>query len=370
MRAAILTNGPGELWGWVRPVTAELKRRGHSVSLWLLPCPFASGHEYDAARLLEAYGVRIDKISSAGAAGLWRDMAREHADCVLQLGGDIIFGSHISKAAKAPLFCYTYGPRKTANGVRVFTAFESQARLIPGAEAIGDLVKDALSMDSREPSAAWEGQRGSMMCPRVLFLPGSRPAIRARALTWLSEVKSVLIREIPNIQIRTLFPIFAPEAETEAWSDAGLSPIARGAGAVMPDADFALTQPGTNTLELMHCGLPGLVVAPESFLDLVPVAGISGMIASLPVVGRAIRRAASLRLIKRWGGFISLPNRTAGRAVLDERFGDVTPREAAGIILSRLGDPETLSRMRAELLSMSGESGAASRLCDKMEAAA
>lgn len=41
----LLTNGPGELWGWVRPFAAELLRRGWEVSLRILPCQFASGEE-------------------------------------------------------------------------------------------------------------------------------------------------------------------------------------------------------------------------------------------------------------------------------------------------------------------------------------
>ena len=43
----ILTNSPGEVSGWVRPVVSELTLMGFAakVSLVLLPCQYASGME-------------------------------------------------------------------------------------------------------------------------------------------------------------------------------------------------------------------------------------------------------------------------------------------------------------------------------------
>ncbi|MBQ7196488.1 MAG: hypothetical protein IJS40_03670 [Synergistaceae bacterium] len=134
----------------------------------------------------------------------------------------------------------------------------------------------------------------------------------------------------------------------------------------MRNADYAFTQPGTNNFELMHCGLPGLVAAPEKFLKFVPVPGLLGMLADLPLVGMKIRRAGAMRIINRWNGFISLPNRTANKKILNEIYGDVTPEDAAEEIFKDLSNPEQLSATREELLKMSGEAGAASRLCDEV----
>ena len=46
-------------------MATELRLRGHSVSLWLLPCPFASGREREAASLLG-----VDKLE--GPSGVAR----------------------------------------------------------------------------------------------------------------------------------------------------------------------------------------------------------------------------------------------------------------------------------------------------------
>ena len=360
MRITILTNGPGELWGWVRPVAMELRKRGHSVSLWILPCQFASGHEREAASLLG-----VDKLEGpASASRIWQDIIHEKTDRIIQLGGDTIFGVRMSEHVKAPLTIYSYGPRKEIKNAKILTAYDTQAKNVSSAEAIGDLVKDALEMDIT-PSAInswdWPKQENS---PRILFLPGSRIAIRAAALKWLCEVHECLKAKIPDVRVRTLFSQFMPESELSQWKKAGLNPIRLGAGVAMKEADFALTQPGTNNFEMMHCGLPGLVVAPEKFLKFVPVSGVLGILANIPLIGLKLRKVGAMRIINRWGGFISLPNRTAQRNILSEMYGDVTPEDAAEEICERVNDIDNLQEISRELLQMSGQSGAASRLCD------
>ena len=88
------------------------------------------------------------------------------------------------------------------------------------------------------------------------------------------------------------------------------------------------------------------------------------MLASLPLVGLKLRRIAAMRIIDRWNGFISLPNRTANKKIISELYGNVSPADAARAIYRDLSSPETLAKIRDELLNMSGDSGAASRLCD------
>ena len=360
MKVTILTNGPGELWGWVRPVVSELRKRGHTISLWLLPCQFSSGHEREAASFLG-----VDKLEGPGStAQTWRRVTAENTDKVIQLGGDVMFGLRMARAADVSFTVYSYRAAKKIPGANVLVAYPSQVGSVAGVEVIGDLVKDSLSMDVT-PSASlqwsWPRLEGS---PRILFLPGSRPAIRSAAFEWLCELRRELVSKIPDVRVRTLFSQFMPDKEFSLWRDAGLEPVRAGAGVAMREADYALTQPGTNNFELMHCGLPALVVAPEKFLKFVPVSGVLGMLASLPLVGLKLRRIAAMRIIDRWNGFISLPNRTANKKIISELYGNVSPADAARAIYRDLSSPETLAKIRDELLNMSGDSGAASRLCD------
>ena len=360
LRITILTNGPGELWDWVRPVAAELRKRGHTISLWILPCQFSSGHEREAGSLLG-----VDKLEGPlSASRIWHDINYEKTDRIIQLGGDIIFGLKMSKAANAPLTCYTYGPKRAYDDVKILTAYRKQANNIKGVQPIGDLTRDALDMDVT-PSGIygwnWPKIKNS---PRLLIFPGSRPLIRHAALDWVCEVHECLKSRIPDLRVRALFSQFMPESELDQWQKAGLNPVRAGAGVAMRDADFALTQPGTNNFEMMHCGLPGLVVAPEKFLKFVPVSGIFGFLADLPMIGLTLRKIAALRIIKKWGGVISLPNRITSNKLLNEMYGDITPEDVAEEIAEELSDPDKLAKTSEELLKLSGSPGASSRLCD------
>ncbi|GHV45132.1 hypothetical protein FACS1894204_03500 [Synergistales bacterium] len=370
MRVSILSNGPGELWGWVRPIVAELRRREHSVSLWLLPCQFASGHE---RRVASAFGVdKLDGPDSAGAT--WRAMKWEKSDCVAQLGGDLMFGRRLAKTTRAPLFCYAYGYKKGMKYARVFTAVNSMARALSvkmGRESsvriVGDLTKDSIAMETE--TFKWEGEN------RLLLLPGSRAAIRGAALSWMSEITRHLRRAVPSVQVKSLFSPFVPESEFAVWRDAGLSPVRAPSGSVMKTSDYALTQPGTNTLEMMHCGLPALVAAPYDFLKAVPVSGVAGILSGVPLLGTYLKKCALQRGLKRYGGFMSWPNRLAGDAVMDEIAGDVSPKDIADKIAQALNDREKLKQARETLLSLSAEEdglrekSAAALFCDAIESA-
>ncbi|MCL2010597.1 MAG: cdisaccharide synthetase, partial [Synergistaceae bacterium] len=256
MKVALLTNGPGELWGWVRPVIAELRNREHSVSLWLLPCQFASGHERAVAS-----GLGADKLEGpCSGAWTWRALAQEKTDCVLQLGGDLLFGRRLAERAGAPLLCYAYDFKKGMEHARVFTACHSMAKSINAklktpVQVIGDLVKDSLLLERGKETAAAGSQERSGP-PHVLLFPGSRQAIRKLALKWFVEVTGRAKTLVPDVRFTTLFAPFVTEKEFPIWENAGLNPIRSCAATAMKLADYALTQPGTNTLEMMHCGLP------------------------------------------------------------------------------------------------------------------
>ncbi|MCL2010514.1 MAG: cdisaccharide synthetase [Synergistaceae bacterium] len=375
MKIALLTNGPGELWGWVRPVIAELRGRGHSVSLWLLPCQFASGYERAVAS-----GLGADKLEGpCGSAWTWRALAKEKTDCVIQLGGDLLFGRRIAERAEAPLLCYAYGYKKGMERARVFTAYQSMAESIGAklktpAHVIGDLVKDSLSLEKGKKITGASEKSGE---PHVLLFPGSRPDIRNLSIKWLTKVARHMETLIRGVRFTTLFSPFAPENEFPLWESAGLNPVKSGiavsAAAVMKNSDYALTQPGTNTLELMHCGLPALVALPFDFLDAAPIGGLGRLVSGIPLAGRALKEWKLRRSLEQFGGFLSWPNRIAGRALLDEAVGKLTAYDLAERVAASLDDEKKLSRVRGELLELSGESdksggkGAASLLCDAAE---
>ena len=351
MKIGVVCNAPGELWGWARPVVHELSKRGHEVSLWLLYCPYASGSERDVALRL---GCHVKGPFNPFTA--FAKMSGEKVDCVIQLGGDIFWGKLLAK--KSPLLCYTYGHKKGLKECQaVFTAYEKLNDEIGNACVIGDLVKDALKLDSvqgteQEEISVWKNYNGN----RVVFLPGSRENIRLKGLYFIKEIVKILTDEWEDFKPVVLFPPFAGDSELELWNENKLNPIRQGAGIVMPRADYIITQPGTNTLEMMHCGAPGLVLAPLSFLKEMPVSGIGGLITKIPLIGLKLKEFVLRRKLSRMKGYVSWPNRLANMSVLDELVGDFSPSDAARATIKALSDKERLISVKNKLLELSAQS--------------
>ncbi len=347
----LLVNGPGELWGWGRPLAAALRRQGMEVRLRLLPCQFAGGEE----GLLLA---RLPEVRGEGPEGLLPFLLRGGSSppaAVVQLGGDLWSGRVVAGRWHVPLICYTYGFKKgLASCDLVATAYGTMAEGFRGVrcEVVGDLVADALTMDQGPSPWPSETLRRQEICRLALF-PGSRPAIRQEALRFLRRLVEMLRREGPEVfPVAVLSPAVG-DGEAEQWREGGMVPCRSGAGTVLPGADLAVTQPGTNTLELLHCATPGLVVVPDAFLDKIPLGGVAGLAVRLPVLGPALRR----RALARWQGkFLAWPNRLAGREILRELVGAVTPESLARQVGELWARAEERASMTKSLQALSGDS--------------
>lgn len=348
MRVGVMCNAPGELWGWARPVVHELKKHGHEVLLWLLECPYASGRERDVAL---RFGCRV--AGPYNPVYAFNSLSKEKVDCVIQLGGDVFWGKLLAK--KSPLYCYTYGFKSGLGKCHtVFTAYEKMKLEIKNAFVIGDLVKDALKLDlgqekHPEELGVWSNYSGN----RVMFLPGSRENIRSKSFYLIQEIVKILIQEWGNFKPVVLFPPFADDSELTLWNESNLNPLRLGAGIVMPQADYIVTQPGTNTLEMMHSGSAGLVLAPTSFLKEIPVSGIGGLITRIPLLGLKLKEYVLRRKLSRLKGYVSWPNRLGNTSILDELVGDVSPGDAARKITEALSDKGKLALIKSKLLDLS-----------------
>ena len=358
LKVSLLVNGPGELWGWARPLCRAMALRGWTVSIHLLPCPFASGLESEAA-------ARIPGVSSVmgpeGPVRTFISLMGHKADLVVQLGGDLAFGRAMSSFHSAPLACYSYGDKKGLSRCHmVATAFDSMASSMKGPVSVtGDLVFDGLDMDAHR--SPWSDGGGD----RLVFFPGSRPSIREAAREYLAETVSVL-RSMRDFQCVSLLSPFSLEEEVERWEERGLNPFTGGTGAALDGADLAVTQPGTNTLELMHRAVPALVAVPFSFIRKIPLGGVKGMVLSLPG-GAALKEKVLRKKAANRRGYLAWPNRISGRELFPELVGDISPLDLAKGIDRFLRDRDRLEEVRGALKAMAHGGSPASTLCDGLE---
>lgn len=305
MRCLLLANGPGEAWGWALPVWRRLRKRGHQAQVALLPCPFSCGRE---AQALESAGVTVCGPfggSFATVKALRRLSATYHPHWIVQLGGDLLFG--LLSRRESLVACYGYGPKK---GMKACDLVMAPRQNTWGALPVGDLARDSLCAEQELP---WQVPQGK----RLLLLPGSRPAIRNLALDFLRPLADLARQE--GYQWRVPLSPFCDSGEVADWRDAGFDAFALDTGACTAGADGALTQPGTNTLQLMERGLPFVAAAPLAFAEHIPLSGLKGWI---PKRGR---RFLARRLMSRRKGFAAWPNRLAGRELCPELIGDYSP---------------------------------------------
>ncbi len=358
MKVAFLANGPGEVWGWCRPLIHEAERRGWETDVHLLPCPYASGREMEALSSLDA---RI--FSHHTAFDAFKSFSKKmNYDVALQLGGDLMFGRWLARRQNCPLVCYSYGRKKGMEHCEKILTSRPGLFEADRLEIVGDLVLD--SLDPGEP-ADWNAPRGK----RVAAFPGSRPNIRNRAFPLLQGIKKRFSQRDPSIEIRVLLSPFAQSDETQKWRDEGFSVWQGTTPAGIFGADLAMTQPGTNTLELMYCELPFMVTIPFSFLRLMPLSGLVGMIDKIPFLGGALREGIIRHGLPRYIGKTAWPNRLVTESFVPELIGEYEPEDIADAALKALDDKEGLISQKKRLheLAAQVEPGAPEKICNILE---
>src|SRR5690606_25964427 len=105
-----------------------------------------------------------------------------------------------------------------------------------------------------------------------------------------------------------------------------------------------------------------VVAIPLERLQDIPLEGLPGLVAGVPVAGPAIKRRAIQRLIRKTP-FASWPNRKAGRMVVPELAKEgLTPAEVAEAAIQWIRDGEGRRRMSEELRRIMGAPGAARKI--------
>lgn len=401
----LVSNGPGELLTWVRP----LARRLHSdlvstpalsaarLHLVLTPCPHAHGQE---ARSAAALGV-FDQIIQARF--FWNLLLHPRRyrrwrpqGVVVFLGGDQLWAvllaarlgyRHVCYAewvARWPRWCdriAAMGP--TAYG-RVPRRWRSRARIV------GDLMADVSQEQSISPTVP------SSPPATIALLPGSKPAKLCLGVPFMLATAEQLHQQRPDC--RFLLPLaptvrcqdllhFAgpqnPLAATFGTSAVRLeapSPsrphwaLCTAAGVRITVVDhhpahdqlrrctMALTTVGANTAELGALAIPMLVLLPTQHPHVMRAwDGPLGLLSRVPLLGHVVTMVV-LSIVLRRRSDLAWPNLQAGRMVVPERIGPITPTQIAQEVLVLLRHPAKLETMAMALRQLRGPGGATAAL--------
>jgi lipid A disaccharide synthetase len=249
---------------------------------------------------------------------------------------------------------------------------------------VGDLMAD-LSERARSSAPLPPGEW-------VALLPGSKRAKLQVGVPFLLETADRLAALRPGC--RFLLPVASTTSPAELRAYAGASnPLAQhyssgepqlqldGAPRLLTPAGttialvldqpahgqlsqcaLALTTVGANTAELGALGVPMIVLVPTQHLQVMQAwDGALGVVARLPLL-RWLLGLALTAWRMRHRGFLAWPNIAAGRGVVPERVGAITPTQIAAEAADWLARPERLAGMRDDLRSLRGQPGAVSAM--------
>jgi hypothetical protein len=396
----ILSNAPGEVTTWVRPVVAALRQRLGSkearISVVLSPCPNAGGRE---AEIALAY-PGVDRAQAAPHFWnflLWGKTADNwdwHPQgIVIFLGGDQIFPVAIGRRLKYKTLIYAEWEARWVPWIDRFAVMNDSAvqkvptKYLDKISVVGDLMLEA-------GAQRVEGASKNL----IGLLPGSKAQKLQMGLPFILAIAEAVHKIRPELEF--VIPV-APSVTVEyiaQFGDADYNSIISTVGgttAVLKEGNcletpgglrvplytefpayeklsqciLCLTTIGANTAELAALGVPMIVLLPIYQLDAMRSwDGIPGILARLPGIGSPIAKAINWLAFKQLNGRkFAWPNIWAGREIVPELVGRITVQEVADLVLDYLEYPEKLAAIRVSLSEVRGEAGAAQKIADMVQ---
>ena len=401
----IVSNGPGELATWVKPVLDYLIKQksksknlnipNYKLVLSLVPCPNATGKEFTVANDWQILDLIIPAknflklLLKPSLFGSW-----PRNGVVVFLGGDQFWNVLLAKRLGYESITYAeWIARWPRWNLHIAAMNEEVRNIIPKkfkkkCQVIGDLmadVKNNLSPIHEINDKKW-----------IAILPGSKKAKLSIGIPFFLEVADRIKECGDNINL--MIPI-APTTELEdfIFFQSAKNPITKYYSSnirsikkiensifnyvletckntkifilqqnsnhnILSQCKLALTTVGANTAELAAINLPMIVVLPTQHLNAMNAwDGIFGIIGRIKLLNRI-----QTFIIKRWylknNKFLAWPNIKANKQIIPERVGIITPKDISDEAIYLLNEKNLLVEQKLNLLKMRGKKGAVKKL--------
>ncbi len=409
----ILSNGPGEVATWVKPVAHSLRATTGSslrISVVLSPCPHASGNEHAT---VAAY-PEIDRVQSAShffkflLTGKTADSWDWHPKgIVVFLGGDQFYTVLVAKRLGYRTLTYAEWEARWPSFIDSFGVM--QPELVEKAPAkyrhkyslVGDLMADVQTTANRTEITDKLGC--SPEAEIIGFLPGSKPTKLGVGVPLLLAIAQTLHTQRPTPKNQTQYVIgVAPNitrADLMRYADPQQNPVIFDVPCPSvkliepPDAlpyiqiqngpkiflwqtfpaldlfsqcTLCFTTIGANTAQLGALATPMIVLLPTQQVDgLKLLDGLPGLFVRIPGIDIIARKFISplvVSTLQKSGKLFAWPNIWAKKEVVPEVLGAITAEEVSAIAQTYLTHPDKLTAMSQTLRDLRGPAGAADKM--------
>ena len=401
----IISNGPGELTTWVKPIINNLKKEilalqstkriNFYLRLILVPCPNANGNEYEMAK----NWPNLDLITPAKK--FWQLLINPSSfvmwpenGIVIFLGGDQLWAVLLAKRLGYKSITYAEWEARWPRWNSSIAAMNEKVKnKLPikyqkKCKIVGDLMADI----ENEEQYSFELRKERW----IAILPGSKKTKLSIGIPFFLEMADHISSVNKNIKL--MIPI-APTINIKdfLYYQSYKNPIARKynsrikyikklkgsifqyvlktenntkiylisnspAYQILKQCKLAITTVGANTAELAAINLPMIVVLPTQHLNIMTAwDGIFGIIGKIPILNKIITSCA-----KKWylnnKKFFAWPNIKAKQSIVPERIGEIKPKEIADEAIYLINNEKILEEQKRKLMKERGSLGAVSKL--------
>ena len=401
----IVSNGPGELSTWVKPVLDYLVKQNHKcinsnlpkykLVLTLVPCPHATGQEFSVANDWQIFDLIIPAkrflklLFKPSSFGNWPKKG-----VVVFLGGDQFWNILLAKRLGYQSITYAeWIARWPRWNLHIAAMNEEVRNKLPKkfkkkCQVIGDLMADInnnLSPINEISNGKW-----------IAILPGSKKAKLSIGIPFFLEVAdnisengddvNLMIPIAPTTEIKDFLYFQSDKNPISKYYSSKIKSIKKIENSIfdfvletckntkifilnqnsnhniLSQCKLALTTVGANTAELAAINLPMIVVLPTQHLNAMNAwDGIFGIMGKINLLNRILTF-----LIKRYylknKKFLAWPNIKANKQIIPERVGIISPKEISDEVIYLLNKNTILLEQKINLLKIRGKKGAIKKL--------
>jgi hypothetical protein len=311
----IISNSPGEIFTWVRPVCHAIHKQTPNTPIHILltPCQYATKEE---TRVCQQFPGVLKVYTPSQTLKLILSGTHLISGTVIFLGGDPNYATKIAKKSKSKLIAYTENPITNPK----FNYVLKQSKQY-------NLMASGLTP---YPTDTQSG---------LVLLPGSRPEHLEIALPFMLDIIKYIHPPIPfTVMISPFTPTQTFQTLCQTYpnitfkhqtSPNDLAPF-----------KYALTIPGSNTLQLALLNIPFLMVLPTHNSKILRLTGILGLLLTIPLLGN-ILKFICIHIMAQLNQTYAIPNKLLNKQLCPELVGRFKPETAAKKLTELITNKET-----------------------------